>query len=117
APPLKLSYRGVGEIATFVAFGPLMVMGAFLAQYPPTNSNSTAPFDSGAIAATILPGIAFGCLAAMVSLARYFPAVEEDRAKGKLTPVVRFGVGPSSLAALALGASCLAALFIFVSGP
>jgi 1,4-dihydroxy-2-naphthoate octaprenyltransferase len=32
AVPFKLSYRGVGEILIFVAFGPLVVAGSFLCQ-------------------------------------------------------------------------------------
>ena len=32
APPLKLVYRGFGEIAVAVGFGPLMVLGAYVVQ-------------------------------------------------------------------------------------
>src|SRR5437773_1183354 len=31
SPPLKLSYRGIGEIATFLAFGPIMTVAATVA--------------------------------------------------------------------------------------
>src|SRR5213595_3429844 len=31
SPPLQLSYRGVGEISTFLAFGPIMTVGATVA--------------------------------------------------------------------------------------
>ena len=32
APPLKLVHRGLGEIATFLGFGPVMTLGAFYVQ-------------------------------------------------------------------------------------
>jgi 1,4-dihydroxy-2-naphthoate octaprenyltransferase len=88
-PPLKLSYRGVGEVATFVAFGPLMVWGAYRAQVG-------GPLGLGLSLNGVLfltwealwVGLAYGALAAMISFSRYFPAEAEDRAKGKQTPVV-----------------------------
>src|SRR5918997_692571 len=32
APPLKLVYRGLGEITTAIGFGPLMLVGAYVVQ-------------------------------------------------------------------------------------
>ena len=32
APPLKFVYRGLGEIAVAVGFGPLMLLGAYVVQ-------------------------------------------------------------------------------------
>lgn len=81
APPLKLSYRGVGEVATFLAFGPLLVAGV-----------------GYLFARTLQPslwwaGILMGFLASIVSFERYFPLEAEDREKGKRTPVVILGPG------------------------
>ncbi len=112
APPLKLSYRGVGEAATFVAFGPLMVWGAFRAQFNPPPTLPDPWFGLATLAPALLPGIAFGLLAAWVSFARYFPPQTEDRAKGKRTPVVRFGAARSSAAVL--GLALVAALVLSV---
>jgi 1,4-dihydroxy-2-naphthoate octaprenyltransferase len=91
--PFKLSYRGVGEAATFATFGPLMLTGAAYAQHP-----SVSP-------AALWLGVAFGFFAAAISFARYFPAEDDDRARGKRTPVVRFGRARAAwgLAALFLG--------------
>ena len=32
APPLKLVYRGLGEIAVFCGFGPIMLLGSYVVQ-------------------------------------------------------------------------------------
>jgi 1,4-dihydroxy-2-naphthoate octaprenyltransferase len=116
-PPLKLSYRGVGEAATFLAFGPLMVWGAYRAQAP-GGPWLAGPTQGGVLFLTweaFWVGLAFGALAAMVSFARYFPAEEEDRKKGKRTPVVALGAARASriFAALAAAAAaCLALAFL-----
>jgi 1,4-dihydroxy-2-naphthoate octaprenyltransferase len=79
APPLKLSYRGVGEIATFLAFGPFLVAGvAYL-------------FARAFLGDALWTGTIVGFLAALISYVRYFPVAREDREKGKRTPVVRLG--------------------------
>jgi 1,4-dihydroxy-2-naphthoate octaprenyltransferase len=79
APPLKLSYRGVGEVATFLAFGPLLVVGvAYL-------------FSRVLLPSALGAGVVMGFLAALISYERYFPLVREDAGKGKRTPVVILG--------------------------
>ncbi len=79
SPPLKLSYRGVGELSTFFAFGPIMTMGA------------TVVFGTAGLAASFLASLVLGFLAAAISFSRYFPNEGEDRAKGKRTPVTILG--------------------------
>lgn len=79
APPLKLSYRGIGEIPTFLAFGPLLVLGVAYV------------FAGALLPAALWAGIIMGFLATVISFARYFPLAKEDRAKGKRTPVVAWG--------------------------
>ncbi len=80
SPPLKLSYLGIGEISTFLAFGPIMTVGS-------TVAFGGAGMESGVFASAIL-----GFLAAAISFARYFPNREEDLSKGKRTPVTLLGV-------------------------
>jgi 1,4-dihydroxy-2-naphthoate octaprenyltransferase len=108
--PLRLSFRGLGEIATFLAFGPIMLVGAAVAQYPPL----LASFSPAEWSALLNPvpvllgyGAAFGFLAALISFARYFPPLAEDAKKGKRTPVVILGQrrGAFLFLALALGAA------------
>ncbi len=80
SPPLQLSYRGIGELSTFLAFGPIMTVGA------------TVAFDAGAWRPSLLASLVLGFLAASISFSRYFPNEPEDRAKGKRTPVTLLGV-------------------------
>jgi len=80
SPPLKLSYRGIGEISTFLAFGPIMTVGA------------TVAFGDAGVESSVFASLILGFLAAAISFARYFPNREEDMAKGKRTPVTLLGV-------------------------
>jgi 1,4-dihydroxy-2-naphthoate octaprenyltransferase len=79
SPPLKLSYRGIGELSTFLAFGPIMTVGATLA------------FGMRGLVESFLASLILGFLAAAISYSRYFPNEAEDRAKGKRTPVTILG--------------------------
>lgn len=79
SPPLKLSYRGIGEISTFVAFGPVMTVGA------------TVAFGGAGVTRSVAASIVLGLLAAAISFARYFPNRREDLSKGKRTPVTILG--------------------------
>ncbi len=80
SPPLKLSYRGIGELSTFLAFGPIMTIGA------------TVAFGGVGIESSFFASLMLGFLAAAISFARYFSNADEDRAKGKRTPVTILGV-------------------------
>lgn len=84
SPPLKLSYRGIGELSTFFAFGPIMTVGA------------TVAFGTAGIAPSLLASLVLGFLAAAISFSRYFPNEAEDRAKGKRTPVTILGARTAS---------------------
>ena len=52
SPPLKLSYRGIGELSTFLAFGPIMTVGA------------TVAFGTNGILGSFLASLILGFLAA-----------------------------------------------------
>ncbi|HKW43786.1 MAG TPA: prenyltransferase [Thermoplasmata archaeon] len=80
APPLKLSYRGIGELSTFFAFGPIMTLGATIA------------FGGRGIEQSLVASVVLGFLASAISFVRYFPNQKEDRAKGKRTPVTILGL-------------------------
>ena len=90
SPPLKLSYRGIGEISTFLAFGPIMTVGA------------TVAFGGAGVESSVFASLILGFLAAAISFARYFPNREEDIAKGKRTPVTLLGVRRATVAFVAL---------------
>lgn len=80
SPPLRLSYRGIGELSTFLAFGPIMTVGA------------TVAFGTAGVLESLLASLVLGFLAAAISFSRYFPNETEDRAKGKRTPLTILGV-------------------------
>lgn len=79
APPLKLAYRGLGELAVAVCYGPLICLGTYLAM---VGDFSRDP---------ILLGLPLGLLIANFLLINEFPDVDADRLSGKKTLVVRSG--------------------------
>ncbi len=107
SPPLRLSYRGIGELSTFAAFGPIMTVGAAVA------------FGTAGLPAAFLGSLILGFLAAAISFSRYFPNEVEDRAKGKRTPVTLLGSpkATSVLVALWWSPMCVALLWYSQSAP
>ncbi|HLE54496.1 MAG TPA: prenyltransferase [Thermoplasmata archaeon] len=101
SPPLKLSYRGVGELSTFLAFGPIMTVG------------STVAFDPAGWRGSLLASLILGFLAASISFSRYFPNEAEDRAKGKRTPVTILGRRPAAAFLLGLVWAAIGVAFLW----
>lgn len=89
APPLQLAYRGLGEIAAAVTYGPLIVGGTVLVQ------RGDIPAEAGWVA------VPLGLLLAAFLWIDEFPDARADAAAGKRTLVVRLG---KRRAALAFGA-------------
>lgn len=81
AVPAKLSYRGLGEIVVFIAFGPLTVMGAYLCQTGELNVFS------------FLISIPAGFLVLAILLVNEVLDLEWDAKAGKRTLAVRLGQG------------------------
>jgi len=79
APPLKFSYRGIGEILIGYAFGPLIVIGAFFVQ---TQTITMLPF---------LASIPVALLIMAIILINEFPDAKSDEEAGKHTLVVILG--------------------------
>jgi 1,4-dihydroxy-2-naphthoate octaprenyltransferase len=82
--PLRLSYRGLGELAVALAYGPLVVCGTYLVQ----TGEVTAPV---AHASGVL-----GLLVAAFLWINQFPDYRADRSAGKRNLVVRLGIGASA---------------------
>lgn len=79
AGPLRLSYRGLGEAAVALAYGPLICVGTYLVQ-----RGTIAP-------APLLLSIPLGLLIAAFLWANEFPDARADQQAGKRTLVVRLG--------------------------
>lgn len=79
APPLKFAYRGLGELAIWINFGPVLVLGSYYLQ--------THTISLGAILLSILMGTLIFC----VIMANEIPDHKTDAISGKQTLIVRFG--------------------------
>lgn len=79
AVPVKLSYRGLGEITVFLCFGPLLVAGSYLVQ--------SGRLDSDVFAVSLPAGL----LVLAILLINEVLDVRWDREAGKNTLVVALG--------------------------
>jgi 1,4-dihydroxy-2-naphthoate octaprenyltransferase len=79
ALPFKLSYRGVGEVVIFIAFGPLAVMGGYLCQ--------TGRLEAYPLAVSVPAGL----FVLAILLVNEVLDVKWDGRAGKRTVVVRIG--------------------------
>ena len=78
APPLKLVYRGLGEFAVAIGFGPIMLLGAYVAQ---TGELALEP-----VLLSFVPGI----LIALILFVNEIPDRRSDAQAGKRTLPTRF---------------------------
>ncbi|MCJ2531871.1 MAG: prenyltransferase [Candidatus Thermoplasmatota archaeon] len=78
-PPLKLANRGLGEFFVGLAFGPLVVVGAYLVQ--------TGTVTPGAV----FLSLSMGLLVAAILWINEFPDVSADVSVGKKTLMARLG--------------------------
>ena len=79
APPLKLVYRGLGEVAVALGFGPLMLLGAYVVQ------------TRGALSwEPVVASIPIALLVALILYVNEIPDRRGDARAGKRTLPVRF---------------------------
>ena len=79
APPLKFAYRGLGEVAVALGFGPLMLLGAYVVQ-----SGGTVAWEP------FVASIPIALLAALILYVNEIPDRRGDAHAGKRTLPVRF---------------------------
>ncbi len=84
-PPFRLAYQGWGELISFTCFGPIAVTVSTYAQ--------SQQWSGISLAASLVVGALTSC----ILYAHHFPQIEDDRACGKFTPIVRWGTGDASL--------------------
>jgi 1,4-dihydroxy-2-naphthoate octaprenyltransferase len=107
APPLRLSYRGFGEIAVAAAYGPLIACGTYLVQRREWGE------------AALWTSLPLGILIAAFLWINEFPDLRADRAAGKRTLVVSLGPRTASrvYAGLVLAAYALIAVLPALGFP
>lgn len=106
APPLKLSYRGLGELAVGVTYGPLIACGTYLVQRHAIGAD------------VVLLSLPLGVLVACFLWINEFPDVRADRAAGKRTLVVRLGRPAAARVFAALvGLAYVALALVPLAGP
>jgi 1,4-dihydroxy-2-naphthoate octaprenyltransferase len=98
APPVRLSYRGLGEAAVGICYGPLICCGTYLVQ------RGSVPLSVVALSAPL------GILIAGFLWINEFPDYRADRQAGKRTLVVRLGRRAASVVFIAL----IAAAFVLL---
>lgn len=107
-PPAMFAYRGLGELAVGVTYGPLITLGAFALQAPAGSA--------GALPAQL--SVPLALLIVNVLWINQFPDYEADKRGNKRNWVVRMGKRRSLpvFAALFLGAYALIALIALHGG-
>jgi 1,4-dihydroxy-2-naphthoate octaprenyltransferase len=105
APPFKLSYRGLGELAVAVCYGPLICAGTYLVQ--------TGEISSDVVYLSIPLGMLIGAFLWI----NEFPDYSSDRLARKKTLVVRLGMKKSGrYFGLILGLALLILLLLPIAG-
>jgi len=107
AGPYPLAYVGLGDLFVLVFFGPVAVAGTYYLQ---TTEFSWLP---------ALAGLGPGLLSVAILTVNNLRDVEGDRAVGKRTLVVRFGVlfGRVEYASCIIIAAVIPLLMVYLSGP
>jgi 1,4-dihydroxy-2-naphthoate octaprenyltransferase len=96
APPIRWSYRGLGELVIGLAYGPWMVLGSLYL--------STRVLTWEAFAASLVPGLSIMSLAVVNAI----PDYHQDLLVGKRNLVVRLGRAKAVVLYLALAGAALA---------
>jgi len=98
APPIRWSYRGLGETVIALAYGPWMVLGSLYLH--------TKALSGSALLASLVPGLLIMALAVVNAV----PDFHQDRLVGKRNLVVRIGRKRAVWLYLGLGAGALAVI-------
>ncbi|MBI4677597.1 MAG: prenyltransferase [Elusimicrobia bacterium] len=98
-PPFRWAYRGLGEAAIALSYGPWMTLGSIHLH--------TGAFSWGGLAASLVPGL----LAASLAVVNEIPDFHQDRLVGKRNLVVRLGRRRGVSLYLALAAAGLGVCF------
>jgi len=103
APPIRWSYRGLGEAVIALAYGPWMVLGSVYLH--------TGTLSAAAAGASLVPGLLIMALAVVNAI----PDYQQDRLVGKRNLVVRLGRRRAVALYLGLSAAALAVVVVGVA--
>ena len=101
APPVRWSYRGLGELVIALSYGPWMVLGSLYLH--------TGTLSGQALAASLVPALLIMALAVVNAI----PDFHQDRLVGKRNLVVRLGRRGGVVLYVSL---CAAAFAVIVAG-
>jgi 2-carboxy-1,4-naphthoquinone phytyltransferase len=101
-PPFRLGYQGLGEILCFFSFGPLAVTAAYYSQT-----------QTGSIP-SLVASIILGITTTLILFCSHFHQVEDDRAAGKRSPIVRLGTATGAKVLTIATASVFGLSLLFV---
>ncbi|GFQ07895.1 1 4-dihydroxy-2-naphthoate polyprenyltransferase chloroplastic, partial [Phtheirospermum japonicum] len=87
-PPYRLSYHGLGEPLCFAKYGPFCTVAFYLLQ----STSRELPISSTIVFASILVGFT----SALILFCSHFHQIEDDKAVGKTSPLVRLGAEKGS---------------------
>ncbi len=102
APPVKLSYRGLGELAVGLAYGPVITAGTFLVQ------RGTVSVE------VVLLSLPLGLLITAFLWINEFPDRKADASAGKRTLVVQLGPDRAARAFTAIVLAAYGSLVVLV---
>ena len=83
-PPFRLGYQGWGELICFICYGPLALSAVYYSQ--------TKSWSSTNLAASVTIGLT----TSLILFCSHFHQLEDDRAAGKRSPIVRLGTAKSA---------------------
>ncbi|KAK4476911.1 hypothetical protein RD792_016077 [Penstemon davidsonii] len=87
-PPFRLSYYGVGEPLLFISFGPFSTIAFYLLH----SIKSELPISGTIVWSSILVGLT----TSLILFCSHFHQIEDDKAVGKISPLVRLGTETGS---------------------
>jgi 1,4-dihydroxy-2-naphthoate octaprenyltransferase len=98
-PPIKFGYRGLGELALLVNFGPVIGLGAYYVQ------------SGGLSVEPLVISLVLGFMMWSMIVINEIPDYESDRAGGKMNLVARFGK-KTGIALYVAGLACAYGILI-----
>lgn len=101
-PPFRFGYQGWGEIICFICYGPLALSAVYYSQ--------AQSWSLVNLAASLI----IGMTTTVILFCSHFHQVEDDRAAGKRSPVVRLGTAKAAQLLPWLGGSAYALVVLFV---